>query len=372
LDGFSIGPGDDPGTANLVYGFPDVVDPNGQLTVSGTTDFDPDGCADEWAGTAVIGGGALHDDGSYSPDGCTEYEADPAFIPGRQVLDVSPNGYTQTYAGTQSLTVPSSCTQDGESPTSGTRTINAVVTDNASSVTPPPPSPCSDVSSTDQAVPTGSARDTTLPAGLVAAGAASASCVACPDPADDALLKEVNDYTDSVGPDLDKHLKATVLDFKHWVTALRARGGSVVHLIQAVKDHVPEYERQLQAAHKQDLNDLKAHEQESRFAVSLVASSTTQTSLGDATERGRVGARNRERAWPAPYTKLAPWTNCKHPAECTANAAPTSSTVTAVQKQPSANATVRLWYRLRGRSRLPPGALLILEQRSRQAGGIAG
>jgi hypothetical protein len=120
------------------------------------------------------------------------------------------------------------------------------------------------------------------------------------------------------------------------------------------------------------LNDLKAHEQESRFAVSLVASSTTQTSLGDATERGRVGARNRERAWPAPYTKLARWTNCKHPAECTANAAPTSSTVTAVQKQPSANATVRLWYRLRGRSRLPPGALLILEQRSRQAGGIAG
>ncbi len=154
LGGFSIGPGDDPGTATLVFGFPDVVDPGGQLTVSGSTDFDPSGCADEWAGTAVIGGGGLNaEDGSYSPDGCTEYEADPAFIPGHQVVDVSPDGYAQTYAGTQSLTVPSSCTQDGVNPISGTRTINATVTDKASSVTTPPPPPCSDASSTAHALP---------------------------------------------------------------------------------------------------------------------------------------------------------------------------------------------------------------------------
>ncbi len=155
LDGFSIGPGDDPGTATLVFGFPDVVDPNGQLTVSGSTDFDPSGCADEWAGGAVIGGGALKLDGSYSPDGCTEYEADPAFIPGRRVVDVSPDGYTQTYADTQSLTVtppgPTSCTPTGAS-YSGTRTINATVTDSSSSVTTPPP-PCSDASITARAAP---------------------------------------------------------------------------------------------------------------------------------------------------------------------------------------------------------------------------
>ncbi len=129
----------------------------------------------------------------------------------------------------------------------------------SSVTTPSPPSPCSDARDTDQAVPAGSARDTSLLSGLVAAGAASASCSVCPNSADDALLKQLDDY---IHPTPHKHETEAINEFKQWVKALRARGGSQAQVIDAVDEHAPEYEKQLRAAYDEDLKDLESAEKD--------------------------------------------------------------------------------------------------------------
>ncbi len=85
--------------------------------------------------------------------------------------------------------------------------------------------------------------------------AANQSC-GCPNPADDALVQEVDEYTSDIAA-LRKNESDVGKQFQQFVKSIRKRGGSETQQISDVRSHDDEYQKKLRQAYKKDLKALK-------------------------------------------------------------------------------------------------------------------